>query len=791
MSRYRITESVGSRVENVGSFRDLEKHHPSSGREPGRDYETIDGELEEVRRTSDGRILVKKDFILSQDSQGPVYVPSPAAGYIHYLNDPTNAVRIYDRPFGEPGARLLAQSLHMERGTSPPEGARVEYGQRLGQMGDTGSPGSVHAHVEMEPAQFRRYVADITSGAITPDSYPARGNGGQTPNPAPISALADGVLKEGDRGPEVAALQRQLNQQGFRDAQGRVLATDGDFGQSTEQAVQALQRARGLEPDGVVGRDTTAALRPPIQQEPPAPQPAPPPPTTPPPAAPPSAPIATQYGPTALSNLIGSGEGGYNSYNRGRAGDSGGREIDFSQMTLAEIMRRQDLPRNDPERLFAVGKFQIIPGTMEETVNAMGLDRNQRFTPELQERMFADYLVDEKRPAVHAYITGESSGPEGLRRAQTALAQEFASVADPRTGRSFYDGDSAGNSASITAQQAGAALEQMRTQYRANIERGLSPDAAYRGLSGEAQAQTPGGARSDNDGLLNQGDRGAEVSRLQQQLNQLGHRDAQGRALAEDGDFGRSTKEAVQSFQRARGLDADGVVGRDTASALRQAQPQATQVQTPAPASEQPPPVAALLASGAQGVEVRQLQEELNRLGYRDGQGRALAVDGDFGANTRHAVQSFQQAHGLPNDGMVGQRTREALKIAEQSPLLSNPSHPDHALYRQALAGVEKLPANSFRNEEERQNAAASLAFEAKVTGLRQIDHVVLSTNGSGLFAVQGAMGDAGHTRIHVDKAQAAVQPVEQSTVQIRQETPQPTPQLQERDQEQRRALMA
>ena len=117
--------------------------------------------------------------------------------------------------------------------------------------------------------------------------------------------------------------------------------------------------------------------------------------------------------------------------------------------------------------------------------------------------------------------------------------------------------------------------------------------------------------------------------------------------------------------------------------------------------------------------------------------------------------------------------------------------HPDHALYRQALAGVERLPPGSLKNEEERQNAAASLAFEAKVTGLRQIDHVVLSSNGSGLFAVQGAMSDAGHTRIHVDKVQAAAQPVEQSTVQIRQESPQPAPPQQEREQEQRRAMVA
>ncbi len=687
MSRYRITESVGSRVENVDTFRDLEKHHPSSGRESGRNYETIDGELEEVRRTSDGRTLIKKDFILSQDSPGPVYVPSPAAGYVHYLGDATNAVRIYDRPFGEPGARLLAQSLHMERGNSPPEGARVEYGQRLGQMGDTGSPGSFHAHVEMESAQFQRYVADITSGVITPDSYPARDNDG----PAAVSALADGVLKDGDRGSEVTALQQQLNQQGFRDAQGRVLATDGDFGQRTEQAVQALQRARGLEADGVVGRDTTAALRSPIQEELSTQQQGPMQPSV----------IAMQYGPTALSNLIGSGEGGYNSYNRGRAGDAGGQEIDFSQMTLAEIMRRQDLPRNDPDRLFAVGKFQIIPGTMEETVNALRLDHNQLLTPELQEQMFADYLADEKRPAVNAYITGESSGPEGLRRAQVALAQEFASVADPRTGRSFYDGDSAGNSASITSQQAEAALEQMRTQYQANIDKGLSPDAAYRGLSGEAQAQAP--------------------------------------------------RPQVQS---------------------------------------QGPAAAALLAIGMRGPEVMQLQEALSRFGYRDSHGRPLTTDGDFGPHTQQAVQAYQQAHGLKADGVVGPQTLAALAKSKEAPLLSDPRHPDNTMFQQAVKGMEQLGPQAFKNRRELENAAGATVFEAKASGLTRIDHVVQSSNGTGLFAVQGAPNDPAHHRVHLDKVQAAAEPVEKSTAQVQQEFQGQQSQVQQQERE-RRSMVA
>jgi hypothetical protein len=47
----------------------------------------------------------------------------------------------------------------------------------------------------------------------------------------------------------------------------------------------------------------------------------------------------------------------------------------------------------------------------------------------------------------------------------------------------------------------------------------------------------------------------------------------------------------------------------------------------------------------------------------------------------------------------------------------------------------------------------------------------VLSSNGTGLFAMQGAPNDPAHHRVHLDKAQAAAEPIEKSTVQVQQET--------------------
>jgi peptidoglycan hydrolase-like protein with peptidoglycan-binding domain len=75
-----------------------------------------------------------------------------------------------------------------------------------------------------------------------------------------------------------------------------------------------------------------------------------------------------------------------------------------------------------------------------------------------------------------------------------------------------------------------------------------------------------------------------------------------------------------------------------------------------------PPSTGAVLKSGSQGPEVKQLQETLNKLGYSVG-----TADGVFGAKTEAAVKRFQADKGLEADGVVGPKTQEALKKASTS----------------------------------------------------------------------------------------------------------------------------
>ncbi|MFK2904365.1 peptidoglycan-binding protein [Dyella ginsengisoli] len=76
--------------------------------------------------------------------------------------------------------------------------------------------------------------------------------------------------------------------------------------------------------------------------------------------------------------------------------------------------------------------------------------------------------------------------------------------------------------------------------------------------------------------VLHQGSHGHAVVALQTELAQLGFTDSHGHRIKHDGDFGPSTRFAVETFQRKHSLKADGIVGHDTAEALKHATLQQT-----------------------------------------------------------------------------------------------------------------------------------------------------------------------------------------------------------------------
>lgn len=167
--RYKIVESVGSRIEDVNRYEDLAKHHPSAGREPNRDYETINGRLEEVRHVG-GRTLIKKDFVLLVDgSNQSIPVPSPLTGYAK-TSRAYGTLKIYDAPSN---GQLIGQILHLHPTFKVNDGDAITYGQHIGLQAGTGRTGAqsyaIHVHAELEEGDFKRYIADMVSGTLNPD----------------------------------------------------------------------------------------------------------------------------------------------------------------------------------------------------------------------------------------------------------------------------------------------------------------------------------------------------------------------------------------------------------------------------------------------------------------------------------------------------------------------------------------------------------------------------------------------------------------------------------------------
>jgi N-acetylmuramoyl-L-alanine amidase len=140
--------------------------------------------------------------------------------------------------------------------------------------------------------------------------------------------------------------------------------------------------------------------------------------------------------------------------------------------------------------------------------------------------------------------------------------------------------------------------------------------------------------------VLRQGDRGEAVRDLHQRLVGAGHDVADD----EPGDFGVATERAVRAFQETRGLRIDGIVGRETWSAL---------VESGYSLGDR---LLYFRRPMVRGDDVADLQHRLNALGFD-----ASREDGILGDDTRSAVVEFQRAAGLAGDGICGATTIAAL----------------------------------------------------------------------------------------------------------------------------------
>lgn len=105
--------------------------------------------------------------------------------------------------------------------------------------------------LERAVRDFQQRQGLIVDGIVGPETFSAI-DGARWTLGDRILVHTPGHLQHGE---DIATLQERLNTLGF--AAGRV---DGRFGESTERAVRAFQRAYGLPADGSVGPDTLRAF---------------------------------------------------------------------------------------------------------------------------------------------------------------------------------------------------------------------------------------------------------------------------------------------------------------------------------------------------------------------------------------------------------------------------------------------------------------------------------------------------------------------------------------------------
>ncbi|KAB8317867.1 peptidoglycan-binding protein [Tolypothrix campylonemoides VB511288] len=140
-----------------------------------------------------------------------------------------------------------------------------------------------------------------------------------------------------------------------------------------------------------------------------------------------------------------------------------------------------------------------------------------------------------------------------------------------------------------------------------------------------------------NDPILKLGSEGEKVEELQKLLNKRLNRKQD---VKVDGVFGPKTEDAVKIIQYQFLLKQDGIVGPLTWKSLRANAP----VDKPT------------LRRGSSGEQVSIVQKVLEDGGYNTG-----AIDGNFGEKTEAAVKAFQKDKKLVTDGVIGDKTWEAL----------------------------------------------------------------------------------------------------------------------------------
>ena len=423
--------------------------------------------------------------------------------------------------------------------------------------------------------------------------------GKPTPTPTPLT------MRLGFTGEAVRTVQRKLKELGYYTG-----SIDGDFGEATDKAVKAFQKANGLTPDGKVGENTLKKLNDK------------------------NAKTAKQANATAASKS--------NKTATPRPTATPNLTKEYYLRLGSEGSRVETLQRRLIELGWLSGK---VTGKFDEATEAAvrafqdrtaGIYTDGVAGPDTLKKLYSSGAARTSKPAAKNAVETLEYGSEGAD--VTKLQQKLKDLG-------YLAGSADGKFG--TATEAAVIAFQKNNNLTADGKAGTATqNKLYSGsanrANGTAVSMSNAGGR-DTKGIastgyetLEFGSEGDAVRKLQNRLKALGYT-----LGSSDGKFGRSTESVVMAFQANNSLTVDGKAGPATQRKLYGSSANKSTV------------TYSTLRDGDSGEAVRNMQYTLYELGYYDG-----AIDGVYGNTTSDAVRAFQIENSLkPVDGIAGNAT--------------------------------------------------------------------------------------------------------------------------------------
>lgn len=135
---------------------------------------------------------------------------------------------------------------------------------------------------------------------------------------------------------------------------------------------------------------------------------------------------------SSLLNIIGEGES-RNDYNASHA-ESGKTKTGLTGMTVDDVIKYQEDLLKAGKKSTAVGKYQIISGTLKELKDKLELKGDELFDEGLQDTLAIQLM---KNAGLDSFMKGELK-PEEF---QLKLSKIWAALPKDATGAGYYDGD--------------------------------------------------------------------------------------------------------------------------------------------------------------------------------------------------------------------------------------------------------------------------------------------------------------------------------------------------------------